>query len=463
MASSPIKKNKNKKSKAKRTKKKQEKKNLLDEKHEEESSFSISEAWKHSDEGTKREKIFITPSNETDSFDSKSEKRKKELQRELSETIADIKRNIDRRKMREAEHRRRTKQIMRRFELLDSEDSRESSYSKTSSTSTRKIFSEPILDEEELFVVSDEDGGAIIVNETGLYDKKPESSWICDGCRHHVSDEESEHEENDSSEQISTISRMANEEESDSIEEKPAKKIPTEIVESPIHWKDYFYSLSVLFRQKKYSLILQKLTNLYKKSMMKRCSYDLCNITPYNADVSEKYETDIRVNASFIQTENKVFIAASHPVKKYFDVFNKMVQKACDLIVCLCCEENDYFQPDEENGIIEENAIYRIEKSKNIIRIKFLKWEDFDTPDSDEFKIFYERYQRFKSDKPVLVHCKAGVGRTGTFILYDILKNMEKVSSIILLEELCKLRSQRNYLVYNKEQLEWIIKQFGIE
>ncbi len=50
--------------------------------------------------------------------------------------------------------------------------------------------------------------------------------------------------------------------------------------------------------------------------------------------------------------------------------------------------------------------------------------------------------------QPIVVHCSAGVGRTGTFILLDAMLEMAKNEKIIdVLAHLCVIRQQRINLV----------------
>ncbi|VDP74513.1 unnamed protein product [Schistosoma mattheei] len=54
-------------------------------------------------------------------------------------------------------------------------------------------------------------------------------------------------------------------------------------------------------------------------------------------------------------------------------------------------------------------------------------WPDFDVPNLSEFQTFMNDYRELKCAEshrysPTLVHCTAGVGRTGTFIVADLLQ-----------------------------------------
>ena len=52
---------------------------------------------------------------------------------------------------------------------------------------------------------------------------------------------------------------------------------------------------------------------------------------------------------------------------------------------------------------------------------------------------------------PLLVHCSAGVGRTGTFILLDsMLERMKKEDTVNVYEFLCNMRAKRALMVQSQ-------------
>ena len=62
---------------------------------------------------------------------------------------------------------------------------------------------------------------------------------------------------------------------------------------------------------------------------------------------------------------------------------------------------------------------------RNITHFQFTAWPDHGVPDGHHTLLnFVKKYQKFSEiknmgQKPVVVHCSAGVGRTGTFIALD--------------------------------------------
>lgn len=50
--------------------------------------------------------------------------------------------------------------------------------------------------------------------------------------------------------------------------------------------------------------------------------------------------------------------------------------------------------------------------------------------------------------RPILVHCSAGVGRTGTLVALDcLLQQLSAESQVAVFNTVCDLRRQRNFLV----------------
>nr|CDS26582.1 receptor type tyrosine protein phosphatase,protein tyrosine phosphatase receptor type [Hymenolepis microstoma] len=88
---------------------------------------------------------------------------------------------------------------------------------------------------------------------------------------------------------------------------------------------------------------------------------------------------------------------------------------------------------------------------RRIYQLQMTSWDDFMVPRKDDFYIFVKRYWddlaclNSHSGVPVMVHCSAGVGRTGTFIAIDMLARY--IRDLMASEE-------RNCLMNGKEDME---------
>lgn len=83
---------------------------------------------------------------------------------------------------------------------------------------------------------------------------------------------------------------------------------------------------------------------------------------------------------------------------------------------------------------------------EKVIHFFFKKWPDHGCPEDPNHLITFVR--KVKAEKrpnysPIVVHCSAGVGRTGTFIGLDlIMQRLKSESKINIFETVKKLRFQ---------------------
>ncbi|KAK0183353.1 hypothetical protein PV327_001403 [Microctonus hyperodae] len=99
---------------------------------------------------------------------------------------------------------------------------------------------------------------------------------------------------------------------------------------------------------------------------------------------------------------------------------------------------------------------------RTIIQYHFLVWKDFMAPEHPHailrfIKRVNEAYSLEKG--PILVHCSAGVGRTGTLVALDsLLQQLAEEGQVSIFNTVCDLRHQRNFLVQSLKQYIFIYR-----
>lgn len=86
------------------------------------------------------------------------------------------------------------------------------------------------------------------------------------------------------------------------------------------------------------------------------------------------------------------------------------------------------------------------------MQFHFTSWPDFGVPEEASSMLKFVRHVRdhvTPTQGPMVVHCSAGVGRTGTFIAIDILlQRMQEVGGMVNVQEVvCRMRAQRGNMV----------------
>lgn len=88
---------------------------------------------------------------------------------------------------------------------------------------------------------------------------------------------------------------------------------------------------------------------------------------------------------------------------------------------------------------------------REIKQLQFTAWPDHGVPDHPApFLQFLRRVKNVNPAEagPVVVHCSAGVGRTGCFIVIDaMIERLKYEKSVDIYGHVTCLRAQRNYMV----------------
>ena len=165
------------------------------------------------------------------------------------------------------------------------------------------------------------------------------------------------------------------------------------------------------------------------------------------------------INASSINIfKEKYFIATQGPKKETIEDFWTLVDENNSNVIVMLCNEKENgdekcsnywsdknkmkkYKIKEENIIKQKAYIIReiklinnsTKNEKIVKQINFKEWPDRDIPDVefekivDIFNNIFNKVDEFKKSNPIVIHCSAGVGRTGTFIsIYCLNKEIKK-------------------------------------
>ncbi|XP_045131690.1 receptor-type tyrosine-protein phosphatase H-like isoform X2 [Portunus trituberculatus] len=120
-------------------------------------------------------------------------------------------------------------------------------------------------------------------------------------------------------------------------------------------------------------------------------------------------------------------------------------------------------QQHQEDGYIQRNLqLSKIHKMRSISHFQFESWPDMGCPDTPDQLIKFVK--AVKEAVPaqsahVVVHCSAGVGRTGTFIgLSNLIEEMHEQDSIDVFHAVYRMRLYRTNMVQTQVQYSFLYK-----
>ncbi|XP_078483638.1 uncharacterized protein LOC100176631 isoform X3 [Ciona intestinalis] len=158
------------------------------------------------------------------------------------------------------------------------------------------------------------------------------------------------------------------------------------------------------------------------------------------------------------ETESQVIVMLTNPFEKgkkkcqkYWPDYNQ--QKKYPSFNITCAHEEVLGCYTRRSLIIAYNNNVR-----NITQFHYTTWPDHSVPLTTSglhrFKqAVLEQQQVTRKNKPIVVHCSDGAGRTGTFIAFDSLTmEMQKKTCINVFETVMNLRKQRMDMVQNVKQ-----------
>ncbi|XP_067124638.1 receptor-type tyrosine-protein phosphatase mu-like isoform X3 [Centruroides vittatus] len=190
------------------------------------------------------------------------------------------------------------------------------------------------------------------------------------------------------------------------------------------------------------------------------------------------------INASYIDGYNRVreYIATQGPKENTISDFWRMVwQENSSVIVMvtslvengknkcakywpddsICHDDLEILLSHTEScmDFIVRTILIRktsIGETRRVKHYQFLDWPDHKVPTSASSLLILIRRMRSENpnvESPIIVHCSAGIGRSGTFIVLDaLLQQTEREKQINILSFVHKMRTQRIDMVQNLEQ-----------
>ncbi|CAL1536340.1 unnamed protein product [Lymnaea stagnalis] len=223
-----------------------------------------------------------------------------------------------------------------------------------------------------------------------------------------------------------------------------------------------------------------------KKNRYKNiCTYDHSRV---HLEINTDKNEGSYINASYVASYNKneKFIASQGPNELILNDFLRMLwEQNVEKVVMLTnlieegkakCEK---YWPEEDETVFGDIKVrltttdvyadYTIRQlelvkkgkpSQHLTQFHFTSWPDKGVPTSPWGLVgFEQKVASCPTTRPILVHCSAGVGRTGTFIaLQNVIKQAEQTGEVDFFNTVAKLREDRIFMIQTPEQYEFLHK-----
>ncbi|XP_072261558.1 tyrosine-protein phosphatase non-receptor type 13 isoform X4 [Pyxicephalus adspersus] len=230
------------------------------------------------------------------------------------------------------------------------------------------------------------------------------------------------------------------------------------------------------------------------------------NILPYDTTRVPLGTEDGYINASFIKmpvgSEDFTYIACQGPLPSTVPDFWQMVWEQNSTLIAMMTQEVEggkikcqRYWPDEPNRTLRVNNelqltllktqqlecfVLRIlevqdiqtEEIRHIAHLNFTAWPDHDTPTNpNQLLTFISFMRHIYRSGPIITHCSAGIGRSGTLICIDVLLGLISKDLEFNISDLVQtMRLQRHGMIQTEEQyifcyqvILYILKQLQAE
>jgi cadherin 5 type 2 (VE-cadherin) len=213
------------------------------------------------------------------------------------------------------------------------------------------------------------------------------------------------------------------------------------------------------------------------------------NILPYDHSRVKLQPTDDEegsdfINASFVPGFNskREFIVTQGPLHSTRDDFWRMCWETNSRAIVMltrCIEKGrekcDHYWPFDTDPVfygdiqvtilneshypdwnINEFRMMRGDTVRTIRHFHFTTWPDFGVPEPPQTLVRFVRAFRERvspEQRPIVAHCSAGVGRSGTFIALDrILQGIRKYDVVDIFGIVYEMRKERVWMVQTEQQ-----------
>jgi len=201
--------------------------------------------------------------------------------------------------------------------------------------------------------------------------------------------------------------------------------------------------------------------------------------------------------SGFIPNSEKEYIATQGPLEGTFPDFWRMVWETNSCAVVMLTREVekgrvkcDHYWPEPDNVLSAGNFQVTMsdweectkdeflerrltltntetKESRPVSHLQYIAWPDHGIPPTTTafLSLMDDAYKFNHTQGPIVVHCSAGIGRSGTFcivhsilekIKYDLQQNPEEEPNISVVKAVLAARKQRTAMVQTKEQYTFV-------